>query len=90
MNYIHTIPVWYKGGCLLLLEKNTMATTKQVHLRLRSNVYDMLKQAVDNSAHRSMSAFIDEILEQELITRHVNSHSDRAAETMRSLVNRDG
>jgi len=67
-----------------------MATTKQVHLRLRSNVYDMLKQAVNNSAHRSMSAFIDEILEQELITRRVNSHSDRAAETMRSLVNRDG
>jgi len=66
-----------------------MATTKQVHLRLRSNVYDMLKFAVNNSAHRSMSAYIDEILEQEL-TRRVNSHSDRAAETMRSLVNRDG
>lgn len=78
-----------QGWLSTFFGKNDMAVTKQIHLRLRSNVYDMLKYAVNNSAHRSMSTFIDEILEQEL-TRRVNTQNDRAAETMRSLVNRDG
>jgi len=36
-----------------------------------------------------MAALADEILEQEL-SRRINSGQDRAAETMRSLVRRDG
>ena len=89
MSYIRIKPVWYKGGCLLFLEKNAMATSKQVHFRLRTSTYDMLRHCLSTSAHRSMAALADEILEQEL-SKRINSQQDRAAETMRSLVRRDG
>lgn len=88
MSYIKLLPLWYKGGCLLFLEIITMALTKQVHFRLRLSTYDMLRHCLNNSAHRSMAALVDEILEQELI-RRINK-IDTAAETMRSLVRRDG
>lgn len=89
MSYILRLPLWYKGGCLLFLEKNAMAPSKQVHFRLRTSTYDMLRHCLSTSAHRSMAALADEILEQEL-SKRINGQQDRAAETMRSLVRRDG
>ena len=42
-----------------------MAVTKQVHLRLRSSTYSKLLAIFDASAHRSINALIDEMLEKE-------------------------
>ena len=42
-----------------------MAVTNQVHLRLRSSTYCKLLAIFDASAHRSINALIDEMLEKE-------------------------
>jgi len=42
-----------------------MAVTKQLHLRLRSSTYDKMLAIFSASAHRSMNALIDEMLEKE-------------------------
>ncbi len=65
-----------------------MAPVKQTHFRIRTSTYDMLRHVLEGSAHRSMAALVDEILEQELPKRL--KRTDDAADVMRSLVRRDG
>lgn len=88
MNYIIHLPLWYKGGCSLLQKKNAMAPVRHIHFRIRTSTYDMLRHVLEGSAHRSMSALVDEILEQELPKRL--KKTDQAADVMRSLARRDG
>lgn len=46
-----------------------MANTKPTLLRLRTKTVLMLKEAVEQSAHRSMASLADEILAKELEMR---------------------
>ena len=47
-------------------KKVDMATTTQAHFRLRKSTMDKLRLALDASAHRSMAALADDILDQAL------------------------
>jgi hypothetical protein len=67
-----------------------MAGIKNQMLRLRSDTVDKLKTVLDASAHRSMSALADEVLDKGLTRMLMEQSTDKAAETMRSLVNRNG
>ena len=67
-----------------------MAGIKNQMLRLRSDTVDKLKAVLDASAHRSMSALADEVLDKGLTRMLMEQSGDKAAETMRSLVNRNG
>ena len=67
-----------------------MAGIQNQMLRLRSDTVDKLKTVLDASAHRSMSALADEVLDKGLTRMLMEQSTDKAAETMRSLVNRDG
>jgi hypothetical protein len=67
-----------------------MAGIKNQMLRLRSDTVDKLKVVLDASAHRSMSALADEVLDKGLTRMLMEQDTGKAAETMRSLVNRNG
>ena len=67
-----------------------MAGIKNQMLRLRSDTVDKLKVVLDASAHRSMSALADEVLDKGLTRMMMEQDSGKAAETKRSLVNRNG
>jgi len=67
-----------------------MAGIKNQMLRLRSDTVDKLRTVLDASAHRSMSALADEVLDKGLTRMLMEQSTDKAAETMRSLVNRNG
>ena len=67
-----------------------MAGIKNQMLRLRSDTVDKLRTILDASAHRSMSALADEVLDKGLTRMLMEQSTDKAAETMRSLVNRNG
>ena len=67
-----------------------MAGIENQMLRLRSDRVDKLKTVLDASAHRSMSALADEVLDKGLTRMLMEQSTDKAAETMRSLVNRNG
>ena len=53
-----------------------MANTKPTLLRLRTKTVLMLKDAVEQSAHRSMASLADEILAQELEKRLTKDGSE--------------
>jgi len=67
-----------------------MATTKPTLLRLRTTTVDKLRAVLETSAHRSMASLADEILDNELNVRLARLDGTKAAETMRSLANRNG
>ena len=68
-----------------------MAGIKNQMLRLRSETVDKLRFVLDVSSHRSMSSLADELLEQGLDQRiKAMGSDDAAAQTMRSLANRNG
>lgn len=67
-----------------------MATTKPTLLRLRTTTVDKLRAVLETSAHRSMASLADEILDNELNVRLARLDGSKAAETMRSLANRNG
>jgi len=67
-----------------------MAGIKNQMLRLRSDTVDKLRAMLDVSPHRSMSSLADEILDTGLTKMIRDQDSDKAAETMRSLANRNG
>jgi hypothetical protein len=70
--------------------KVKMATTKPTLLRLRTTTVDKLRAVLETSAHRSMASLADEILDNELNVRLARLDGTKAAETMRSLANRNG
>ena len=47
-------------------KKISMAPTTQAHFRLRNTTMDKLRLALDASAHRSMAALADDILDKAL------------------------
>ena len=67
-----------------------MATTKPTLLRLRTTTVDKLRAVLETSVHRSMASLADEILDNELNVRLARLDGSKAAETMRSLANRNG
>lgn len=46
-----------------------MAPTKEVHFRLRRSTVDMLREELDRSPHRSLTALADELLEEAIRNR---------------------
>ena len=46
-----------------------MAPTKEVHFRLRRTTVDMLRDELDRSPHRSLTALADELLEEAIRNR---------------------
>ena len=67
-----------------------MAGIKNQMLRLRRDTVDKLRAVLETSTHRSMSSLADEILDNELNVRLARLDGTKAAETMRSLANRNG
>lgn len=55
-----------------------MAPTKEVHFRLRQSTVDKLRALLDRSAHRSLNALADEMLDTEATWRL--TVADRQAE----------
>lgn len=46
-----------------------MAPTKEVHFRLRRSTFDKLRQELERSPHRSLTALADELLEEAIRNR---------------------
>jgi len=46
-----------------------MAPTKEVHFRLRRSTVDKLREELDRSPHRSLTALADELLEEAIRNR---------------------
>lgn len=67
-----------------------MAGIKNQMLRLRRETVDKLRYVLDTSTHRSMSALADEVLDAGLTRMIQKQDGDSAAQTMRSLAQRDG
>ena len=67
-----------------------MAGIKNQMLRLRRETVDKLRHVLDVSPHRSMSTLADDILDAGLTKMIRDQDTGKAAETMRSLANRNG
>ena len=67
-----------------------MAGIKNQMLRLRRDTVDKLRAVLETSTHRSMSSLAYEVLDAGLTKMIREMDSGKAAETMRSLANRNG
>jgi len=67
-----------------------MAGIKNQMLRLRRDTVDKLRAVLETSTHRSMSSLADEVLDAGLTKMIREMDTSKAAETMRSLANRNG
>ena len=70
-------------------KKVDMAPTTQAHFRLRNTTMDKLRAALDTSAHRSMAALADDILDQALDKMLAEKPTFDAAGALRG-IRRDG
>lgn len=70
-------------------KKVDMATTTQAHFRLRNTTMDKLRLALDASAHRSMAALADDILDKALDKMLEEKPAFDAAGALRG-IKRDG
>lgn len=70
-------------------KKSDMATTTQAHFRLRNTTMDKLRLALDASAHRSMAALADDILDRALDKMLAEKPEFDAAGALRG-IRRDG
>ena len=62
-----------------------MAPTTQAHFRLRKTTMDKLRLALDTSAHRSMAALADDILDQALDKMLADEPSFNPADALRGM-----
>tara|TARA_E500000318_G_C3538226_1_gene203553 strand:- start:152 stop:382 length:231 start_codon:yes stop_codon:yes gene_type:complete len=70
-------------------KKVDMAPTTQAHFRLRKSTMDKLRLALDASAHRSMAALADDILDKALDKMLEEKPAFDAAGALRG-IKRDG
>ena len=70
-------------------KKVDMAPTTQAHFRLRNTTMDKLRLALDASAHRSMAALADDILDKALDKMLEEKPAFDAAVALRG-IKRDG
>jgi plasmid stability protein len=70
-------------------KKVDMAPTTQAHFRLRKSTMDKLRLALDASAHRSMAALADDILDKALDKMLEEKPEFDAAGALRG-IKRDG
>jgi len=66
-------------------KKNVMAPTTQAHFRLRKTTMDKLRLALDASAHRSMAALADDILDQALDKMLADEPAFSPADALRGI-----